>query len=320
MAQVAYLKYFERGFFMLDTVNININPFLASGTTIPDIVQKYAQKLRGDHTSFRNTLHANKLEEYKEMISDSEFLEEIKSHFDAIYHMLKDESMLFSLDGRRKSLYSFENKVNLLLSQNRSLDLLRDIFAFRLITFDEDNPEKNMLNLYQSMEKIITYLTSQGFIPCESVVSETVNFNRTKYPQIFVPAKSLLNDEFKDYVKDYVLFPKPNGYQSLHASFRDSRTGRFFEVQIRTATMHQHAEGLNNEIKESMTADHSEYKEKKYSAVAQKWNLSEIKKLKGFYYIGKKRTLLSDTKYVEVYMDLIGLMDALVIFIRRHTF
>lgn len=42
-------------------------------------------------------------------------------------------------------------------------------------------------------------------------------------------------------VKDYISFPKPNGYQSLHTAIY-SVNGQMIEVQIRTAAMHQVAE------------------------------------------------------------------------------
>jgi GTP pyrophosphokinase len=42
-------------------------------------------------------------------------------------------------------------------------------------------------------------------------------------------------------LKDFIATPKPNGYQSIHTSVFD-RTGRVFEVQIRTDLMHEAAE------------------------------------------------------------------------------
>ena len=46
-----------------------------------------------------------------------------------------------------------------------------------------------------------------------------------------------LPDEFDDYIAK----PKPNGYQSLHTVVR-TESGQIFEIQIRTAAMHAHAE------------------------------------------------------------------------------
>ena len=54
-------------------------------------------------------------------------------------------------------------------------------------------------------------------------------------------------------IKDYIAFPKPNGYQSIHTTVFTGQTGTV-EIQIRTEQMHQEAEyGI---------ASHSSYKAK----------------------------------------------------------
>ena len=78
------------------------------------------------------------------------------------------------------------------------------------------------------------------------------------HPEIIIPKKSGINPRYSYGVKDYIMSPKKNGYQSIHSTFRRQNGGECFEVQVRTFGMHMYAE--NGE------ASHSTYKKKKYKS------------------------------------------------------
>jgi GTP pyrophosphokinase len=89
-------------------------------------------------------------------------------------------------------------------------------------------------------------------------------------------------------VKDYISFPKPNGYQSLHTSI--IRGGQTIEVQIRTSWMHAVAEyGM---------AAHWLYKDERYgtssaSKVFNKYQVSWLETVKEWDEIHNSTEFLS---------------------------
>ena len=80
---------------------------------------------------------------------------------------------------------------------------------------------------------------------------------------------------FPGLIKDYIAIPKPNGYQSLHTTIFCEK-GRVVEIQIRTDTMHEHAE--------NGVAAHWAYSEggKKKITVADKREVQWVAQLKNF--------------------------------------
>ena len=103
--------------------------------------------------------------------------------------------------------------------------------------------------------------------------------------------------EFYYGITDYVGNPKQNGYQSIHATFRND-FGRCFEVQVRSFDMHVNAAfGSSN---------HEDYKTGKYSPIVFDRN-----KVNMFGY-----KPLSNGNVI----DLIGLEYALELLQRNKTF
>lgn len=226
--------------------------------SIPDILKKYEELLKTTSEKLvPNLAHAAKIAEYRSMITDKKFLYRIRKNFNNIYSLIDKNfpDVRFCIDGRRKSLISTEKKIQKLLSENKSLDLLRDLFAFRILIFGK-NSQKLISTCYSIARKVIEYSIKQGMTLCEADLTKgTETFNLEAHPTVLLPKSTGIPQNFSYGVKDYIRNPKENGYQSLHITFR-ATTGECFEIQIRTFDMHVHAE--------SGEANHTGYKAKKY--------------------------------------------------------
>eukprot|EP00986_Skeletonema_menzelii_P008376 scaffold3508_cov149-Skeletonema_menzelii.AAC.11 len=114
--------------------------------------------------------------------------------------------------GRTKEIYSLWHKME--MKHDRNLDHIADLVALRVIL----TPGASFVQDQQAADS--------GVWLCYHVlglVQHLPNFTP-------MPTK----------VKDYISFPKPNGYQSLHTALMYK--GQSVEVQIRTAHMHTVAE------------------------------------------------------------------------------
>lgn len=271
---------------------------LYAGRSIPEVLTKYEQLLRhsGD---LLDLAHASKIAEYNHQITNRKYLTSLQQNFNGIYSLIstKFPDVRFSIDGRRKSLVSTEKKIQKLLKEKMSLDLLRDLFAFRILIFGK-NSSSLISTCYKIAEAVISYFISKGFVLCEADPLIGIGFDRELHPNILVPKSSGISANFQFGIKDYILNPKKNGYQSLHFVFRTD-SGNCFEIQIRTFDMHLHAE--------SGEANHKGYKLKTYPS-----------------------TLSFDRKKINIpgyglspegqLFDLIGLENGLEIVKRQKTF
>jgi len=276
----------------------NIEPYLYAGSSVPEIINYYLDALITD-SSPESLLVVPKLQEILSTMSDLEFQNEIRDIFDKLYKVICSTypDLCFVLEGRRKSLISTIAKIITLTDNGRSLENLRDIHAFRLTLLDSE-PVEQIRNCYEIMNYLIPFFARMGFIPCDAeTVNGTKDFDPSKHPTVIIPPMNLLKKNYQFAVKDYILHPKANGYQSLHVAFRDAKRGRYFEVQVRTFSMHIHAE--------TGSANHAIYKVSKHDTIS--FDPTKVQ-MKGF------RVTEDGTIY-----DAIGLSRSLEIISRQKT-
>lgn len=125
---------------------------------------------------------------------------------------LKDQAADVQVSGRMKEIYSLWHKME--TKGERKLDHILDVVALRVIITPKTNPNDDEND------------TDRGVWLCYHILGLVQHLDG------FQPVPTR--------VKDYISFPKPNGYQSLHTAL--ILNGQKIEVQIRTQMMHQVAE------------------------------------------------------------------------------
>lgn len=270
---------------------MSLQEHLYSQFTIPDVLKEYIRELDLTPENIENQLHANKWRSYRNRIMDKAYLDNLRKLFDETHELLSKNypDLGFTIEGRRKSLISVEKKILHYTANRKSLDLIRDFFAFRIILFGKPNMDL-IPYCYKIITDIIEFAASKGFTPCERLpLMDVKSFEHHE------------NDYFNDFpyrhfIKDYICFPKKNGYRSIHLVLVDTQ-GRHLEIQVRTLDMHIH--------NEFGSAEHSAYK-KKYS---QSFPL-EREKIQVEGYAVHNGTVV----------DLSGVEKALIIFKHNNTF
>ncbi len=223
--------------------------------SVPDFLEQYENLLtqRGDENCI---LHSNRLKQYRKERTDRKYLADLRKNFNSLYSLIDKEypDLKFTIEGRIKSFKSMDEKIVQTIDEHKSLDLIRDTMAFRLILFGTYSPTELIDLCYDVMNSIIRN-NNTNFTLCEANYLPS-QIDTTNLQGIIIPKKSKINPRYMYGVKDYIIMPKPNGYQSLHAVFRRQKGGECFEVQIRSFDMHV--------LAESGGASHSDYKKKKY--------------------------------------------------------
>jgi len=174
-------------------------------------------------------------EEYDDIMSRIQKTKAVRTRFinsiiGPIDRKLREEGLQFEIKGRPKSIFSIWNKIH---KKGVPFEEIYDLFAIRIIL--DSKPENERADVWRAY----------------SVVTD---FYQPK----------------PDRLRDWVTFPKSNGYESLHTTVM-SPTGKWVEVQIRTQRM--------DEIAEMGYAAHWKYKSNEDTqGTLDKW-LAEISEI-----------------------------------------
>ncbi|MCG9910958.1 MAG: bifunctional (p)ppGpp synthetase/guanosine-3',5'-bis(diphosphate) 3'-pyrophosphohydrolase [Flavobacteriales bacterium] len=164
---------------------------------------------------------------YEDIINRLKKSEDVRKRFissfnNPIKKRLTEQGFTFEIKGRTKSLYSIYNKM---VNKGIPFDEIYDIFAIRIIIESEGENERS---------------------DCWRVYSLVTDLYRPK----------------PDRLRDWISFPRGNGYESLHTTVM-SPSGKWVEVQIRTRRM--------DDIAEKGYAAHWKYKEKGSESNVDEW-------------------------------------------------
>jgi hypothetical protein len=188
--------------------------------------------------------------------------------------------------------------------KNNPFNRMKDFFAFRIILEDDGNGDK-IKELYQVVNLAIEFFNNNTFEVCPSCPVIQTGPLLVNSPIIYIPTHSGIKEQYAKLVKDYVIRPKKDGYQSVHFAVFDPYTERFFEVQVRTRSM---------DIISSTISNHDTYKKIRYGKIQQEVeetiDYSRIH-VKGFRYFKYTDPITCEEK--EFISDRAGITEAIPI-------
>lgn len=115
-------------------------------------------------------------------------------------------------------------------------DLRREFARKNIKNFRTEIRMKGYWSLHQKLKRKADDITEIHDVAALRVIVPTIDDCYTALGIIHAKYRPLPGE-----FKDYIAFPKPNGYQSLHSTVLTSEAG-VVETQIRTEVMHRHAQ------------------------------------------------------------------------------
>ena len=264
--------------------------YSADTTNLPEMIKAFANGLKVIGGEISLSIVAEVFRFLK--IISSNYTALMRKRIDGLYKALSKKlpkGISFYIVCRQKSWESALRKILKYYFEGSSVSL-SDIIALRII-IDANIPENQLEDICNQANDICIDYFSQHL--CTLMAPSKVIGNNLLY-------------------KDYISFPKANGYKSIHLIFMDV-DNNIFEVQIRTQEMDADAEyGLN--CPENSPLEHAEYKDLEYQDLILYifFNPQKVTNVPLF------RTYTVNDSIIIV--DKIGLCKAKSVEERAHTF
>ena len=244
----------------MDFIMITLNDYLFSGDTVLKILLRYSADLKDEALESQNSIdlaHSNFLIQIIELLEHTVILTSLSQRIKEFYLYMtqKYPFLAFTFKGRIKSLIRSEEKFNGYILEyiydyfrengkypgeaqiKDSLNCFRDLIAYRIVislpmchvSEGESYEERELKYLYEIADVLPGFLEERGFTP---------ELSGYQYENL----STGLDENIRQYYRDYVQSPRPSGYRSLHITLYDNHARCYTEVQLRTKDMDDLAE------------------------------------------------------------------------------
>ena len=296
----------------------NIIKFLEESSSLTEALESYIHYLECEYQKNSDLQIMEKitaLRFYNKSIHNKQLIATHRTEFNGLYTALEKglPSMHFNLDGNKKALKSFIEKLEEQQRKNKSIDsVYKDIHRFRLTITNSNVDDQEMIDYVEKATIIIIeHFIEKGYTLCKpDEIKDVIDRNddaavlkfKEGNPDVFLPDTTGIPEVYVSRMKNYVFTPKNNGYQGIHLFFADDKNN-LFEVQIRTFDMHIRSEFGNSS-------------HKKYKSYSKKWDLSKVN-IPGF----KVVEIEDESGNIERHLlDNVGVILPVETFVRRKTF
>ena len=264
---------------------IRLEDYLYQGDTIFKILKNYSDDLETSAFANQNQIdlvHSRFLGQIYELLEHNEFLTSQSQRVREFYKFMVMEYpyLAFTFKGRIKSLIRAEEKFNRYIVDytndhaqqtgqlpdiadvKRKLECVRDLIAYRIVISlpkcrvnnDRDRKKEEIRLLYEIANILPDFLQKHDFLLVKSNTLETI-------------CGKDIDNQWREYYRDYVYSPTASGYQSLHLTVFDVQARCYIELQLRSKEM--------DDCAEIGQANHQGYEKMQFSLANQGRILSE---------------------------------------------